>query len=612
MNMTPKLLAASLTLILAHSALSADASHIEKKFKVINGHEFTFVKSVDGDGSISSYVLNQKGSEVSEKDVPKGKTQVVDPRIASWLKKVQRSGDYKQVISVNIALELPNIQRVQEPEIGEGEIIEGNETFARINDQELSSDELKSFGSKLAHEQLELQQNAAKQRGELLSKWANHHKLLKAPGLRTAINQGRRGVTLQLDAKQLIRIIESRDKSIVGIEPVQRSKDTINSAMNDTNISSWALPYATTRGNGVGIYMTESGCAQDFRFSDYDRLSGGETNHSRNVGSIIKTVAPESYLYCRGGAVLPNNGDLNGVGAGNPPIYIMNRSNGGNPSSSYNTTDRDWDNYSYDNNLVSYISAGNEGNSAGWVISPAKGLNMVTVGNYSDATDSMSSSSSYRDPQTKNDKPEISAPGVNIAAGGFTMTGTSMSSPHAAAFTADMMSRSSYLKYRPYLAKAKILAGATDAIGGGYDKVGLGGIDFLSAQYSGYWSWWRGGNNSWNYFDNLDGSNDGYVTRKVYISAGWNKARVALSWMNRGSYTYNHRYDAHPIGMDLDLSVYDPNGNYIGGSVSWDNPFEDVTFSPSVSGYYTFKVKRYANNDTGSGVRMGMYVNYYN
>ena len=116
---------------------------------------------------------------------------------------------------------------------------------------------------------------------------------------------------------------------------------------------------------------------------------------------------------------------------------------------------------------------------------------------------------------------------------------------------------------------------------------------------------------SWSYFDGLDGSNDGYVTRSVYISNDWDNVRVGLAWMNRGNYTYDHRDDAHPIGIDLDLQVYDPNGNYVGGSYSWDNPFERVNFAPSVSGYYTFKINRYANRDSGSAVRIGLYVNYY-
>ncbi len=84
-----------------------------------------------------------------------------------------------------------------------------------------------------------------------------------------------------------------------------------------------------------------------------------------------------------------------------------------------------------------------------------------------------------------------------------------------------------------------------------------------------------------------------------------------ISWLNRGSYTYDHRNDAHPIGMDLDLRVYDPYGRYVGGSYSWDNPYEKVNFYPTVSGYYTFKINRYANRDTSLNLRMGLYVNYY-
>jgi hypothetical protein len=187
-----------------------------------------------------------------------------------------------------------------------------------------------------------------------------------------------------------------------------------------------------------------------------------------------------------------------------------------------------------------------------------------------------------------------------------------MSSPHAAAFAADMMSHSTYLKYRPQLVKAKIMAGATDSISGGYNKVGLGGIDFASAQWSGHWFWWSGGTSAFNTFDGQDGAADNHIVKQVYIANDWERVRVVLSWLTRGSYTYDHRNDAHPIGLDLDLKVYDPNGNYLGGSFSWDNSFEDVDFTPTVSGYYTFKIHRYATRDSSLKLRMGMYVNYYN
>lgn len=357
--------------------------------------------------------------------------------------------------------------------------------------------------------------------------------------------------------------------------------------------------------------MTEPGCANANRFSRYLPLSGSENDHARNVGGIIRTVAPEAFLYCRGQSVLPQTSDLDGVN-GNPALYIITRSSGKKTDTTqYRVPDRDWDNYSYDNHLAIFKSAGNNGQTTGNVTSPGKGLNILTVGNYNDENNTIAPKSSFIDPNTANEKPELVAPGTTISAGGVTLSGTSMAAPHAAAFLADMMSSSSYLKYRPYLAKAKMLAGATDTINGGFDKVGVGGIDFLSTQYNGHWYWWSGNNSQWSQFDRNDGSSDNYVTRKITLTANGNAVRIALAWMNRGSYTYDHRNDAHAIGLDLDLQVFDPSGKLIGSSLSWDNPFEAIDFKPSKTGTYTIKIKRYANRDTRSYLKMGLYVNYY-
>jgi hypothetical protein len=593
------------------SSLLVEQKVVDKKVKVISGKEFTFIKSVDKNGKLSTEVLDASGKTISEKEVPNGKVQVVDPRVSNWITKMRTAGNTRSTLLVDIALDLPVSFPDEETEVGRAEVLDGRTTRGNINGREMTQKEMNAYADALA--EVEHKRRGARYQSisGALREWAERNKLNDVEGFKESLELGAFGATLALNAEQLSRLIQSRGEELAGIELHEKNADTVSSAMADTNVSSWALPYSTTRGSNIGIYMTESGCANESRISNYNRLAGSETNHSRNVGAIIRAVSPASYLYCRGGAVLPNTSDLDGV-AGDPAIYVMNRSNGGNYTTTYNTTDRSWDNFSYTNKLATFVSAGNEGNNSGMVISPAKGLNINTVGNYNDSNNTIASGSSFVDPQTGNDKPEISAPGTNITAGGFTMSGTSMSSPHAAAFAADMMSHSTYLKYRPYLAKAKMLAGATDSITGGYNKVGLGGIDFRSAQWSGYWSWWSGGNNSWNYFDNLDSSSDGYVTRKVYISNGWDDVRVALAWMNKGTYTYNNRNNAHPIGMDLDLRVYDPNGNYVGGSFSWDNPFEKVNFTPSMSGYYTLKVNRYANRDSSSAVRMGLYVNYYN
>ncbi len=596
--------------VMALNASAQSATTSVSKVAVIDGAKYSFTKVVDTKGEVKTLVLSPDGREISERQVPLAKVQKFDPRVVKWVSEMRRLGNYSATLKVDVALNT-GVNLVVPEETGFGEIRSGEAASGVINGRELGAKELNYYGDSSAESLRKLQREANAKRSAIAQRWAEANKLLDAKGLRESLARGDEGFTAHLDVEALARLIESNDSMIAGVEPAAEFKDDINAAMNDTNITNWALPFTNTRGDGIGIYMTENGCADESRISNYDRLAGSETDHSRNVGAIIRSVAPASFIYCRGSAVLPNDSDLDGVG-GNDPIYITTRSNGDASSNSYNTTDRSWDNYSYNNSLVMFNSAGNSGGSSGSISTPGKGLNIVAVGNYNDATDAINGGSSFTNPTIGNAKPELSAPGTSITAGGFTMTGTSMSCPHAAAFTADMMSSSTYLKYRPYLAKAKMLAGATDAISGGFDKVGVGGIDFLSAQYNGYWAWWSGSNSSWSTFDKNDGASDGYVTTRVYISSGFKRARVALAWMNRGNFTYDNRNNAHAIGMDLDMRVYAPNGSLAGGSYSWDNSFEYVNFTPSQSGYYTVKVNRFANRDTGSALRMGLYVNYYN
>jgi hypothetical protein len=595
----------------AQAAFSDDGQVVARKVKILNGERYTFTKYIDDAGNTRSEIVNDNGQPVSLESLPPGKQEVVDPRVIKELEKLEREGRNKETIAVRIALDLPDDAEEETPEVGEAEVLNGATTRGSINGVEMSEKELNDHANKRAHEQRSKRSEKNAKKADKLKGWAKRHGLAGLKGLDVSAQQGRKGATLHLTPGQLRKLLKADDAAIEGIELHEPGEDDIASAMIATNITNSALPYRTARGNNIGIYMTESGCAADRRITNYDRLAGSETNHSRNVGAIIRAVSPNSYLYCRGGAKLPRSSDLDGVG-GNPPIYIITRSNSSNDSTSYNTLDRDWDNYAYYNYLAIFNSGGNTGTGTGNVRSPGKGLNIISIGNYNDSNNTIVNTSPFVDPNTDNDKPEVVAPGATITAGGFIYTGTSQATPHAAAFTADMMSSSTYLKYRPYLAKAKLLAGATDSISGGYDKVGLGGIDFRSAEWSGYAVWYAGSNSSFSNFDSQDGSSDGYVTKRIYISSSWDRARVVLAWMNRGSYTYAHRSYAFPMGMDLDLTVYNPYGNWVGGSYSWDNPYERVNFTPTVSGYYTFKIKRKANRDTRSALLMGLYVNYYN
>lgn len=596
-----------------------DEQVIARKTRTLGGQTFVFEKREDSGGNVSTSVLDSSGREVTETALPSDPAPIIDHDLQNLM-----GGSESQFLRVQIALEFPESPSQEAPQTGEVETSGGRIMQARVNGEKVSEGELVRHEEAQAKEQRTEFARQVPQFSERLQAWADQNGLGQTPGLAEALESASSSLVVELTPANIRRLADSKDGIVQGIEAYVEPKDEIASAMLDTNISAWALPYANRRANGVGIYMTESGCAQETRFADYQRLAGSETSHSRNVGGILKAVAPENYLYCRGGAVLPTFFDLYGKLLNDlfpfdifpevegPSIQVVTRSNGAGGADNYTTTDRDWDNFIYSHMIPAFKSAGNNGTGSGDVSSPGKGLNIVTVGNYNDATDTIAASSSFVDPNIGAVKPEISAPGTNITAGGFTMSGTSMSAPHAAAFVADQMSDSTWLKFKPHLVKAKILSAATDSINGGSDAVGLGGIDFLSGHYNGHNYWWSGSNSAFSIWDSADGSSDGYVERQITISNSWDSVRVVLSWLTRGTYTYAHRTDAHPIGIDLDLRIYDPSGALVGTSASWDNNFESVEFNPTVTGTYTFKINRYANRDTSNKLRMGLVLNYFN
>jgi len=172
------------------------------------------------------------------------------------------------------------------------------------------------------------------------------------------------------------------------------------------------------------------------------------------------------------------------------------------------------------------------------------------------------------------------------------------------------MSNYPWMKHKPHLMKVVMLAGATKSITGGADKVGVGGIDFWSTNYAGQFKWWT--NASYDYYKSHDsGTNNSVLEWKTPSLSSGKKYRAVISWLNRGNYTYNHKTDSHPIGKDFDMSVYDPNGNYVCGSASWDNPYEVCNFTANVSGQYMIRINRYANRDTGNNMSLAVAVNRY-
>ena len=120
-------------------------------------------------------------------------------------------------------------------------------------------------------------------------------------------------------------------------------------------------------------------------------------------------------------------------------------------------------------------------------------MNVITVGNYNDYSNTPSSfaifsTSSYKNAtNTKSTKPEVSGPGTNINAGTdengntITLTGTSQATPHVTGMLANKGSQwtnPNYSAITPPLMRVMLLNGARDSVQGGYDKVGIGGVDY--------------------------------------------------------------------------------------------------------------------------------------
>lgn len=131
-----------------------------------------------------------------------------------------------------------------------------------------------------------------------------------------------------------------------------------------------------------------------------------------------------------------------------------------------------------------------------------------------------------------------------------------------------------------------------------------------SAYYDTQWWWAEGPNSYWSTLTATDGNpNSPYLEYYFSVSSSVSRVRVVLAWLVRPQYTYDHRSDAYPLGIDLDLSVYAPGGQSMGSSTSRTNSHEVVTFTPTTTGTYRIKISRPNNRDTSGKLHLGVVVN---
>ena len=584
--------------------------------KLYNGELLTYVKYMDTKGNVLSKVLDKNGKVINPLLLKQQEKSILSKRLKNMLKiRPGESGFVpdEEVLEVLVALKHENIALNLKPSTSEIHIgIDGEESEIKLNGKKVDKKALKDEQDKERTEHDKARNVREDKIKKKVDIFAKRNKLEKDSAIVEAYKNARSSVVLKLKKRELEAFTLKNKDLIVGVELVGKQVNDLAEAMLSTKINPYALNYTARRGNGIGIYVSEyAGCPDETALTNYTRLSGTTNAHSANVVGIVRGVSPESYIYCRAFGKLSTTFDLAGDGV-HPRVYIESYSwSYYGFGASYSIYDRDFDNHVYDENMAIFKSAGNNtsSNPGTTVDSPGNALNIITVGNYNDATNAIVSDSRYTNSEIGNEKPELVAPGAYITAGGYTRSGTSMATPHAAGFAADLMSVYSWLMFEPSKLKALMLSGATNSISGGVDKVGVGGIDFYRTLYNVAIRRWLGPNSSFSYFDSIDDiPNNGSIDWKVNLTAG-KKTRVAISWLNRGDYVYTNKN----IGMDFDLEVRYNSGlvhELVTGSYSSTNPYETVDFIPAHTGTYTIVITRASNSDTADTINLAAVVNW--
>lgn len=258
------------------------------------------------------------------------------------------------------------------------------------------------------------------------------------------------------------------------------------------------------------------------------------------------------------------------------------------------------------NHSVHFVkSAGNSGTGDQLITSPGMAYNVITVGAIDDGNtlnqgnDIIANYSSFQENSGTN-KPDLVAPGSNIRTAAGQDSGTSFAAPHVTATIAQLLQQSPALKTLQDGMKAILTASISHsnlayATGDGtnFNTYGAGVVDSRSS------SWTISSNR---YVTSSFAANSLNGSEKTYyfnVSSSDTRIRVSLSWLKFNSITGAHTGNVTTNGSlaDLDLYVYDSNGNIVESALSSTNNVEIVQFTPSVTGQYMIKVRQYSNSD---------------
>lgn len=431
-----------------------------------------------------------------------------------------------------------------------------------------------------------------------------------------------------LTAEEIKKLLEGPEIVTISkyIEPQPLSNDTTINGMVyykdsvirvQSQIETWAFGNGY-KGNGIGIYFTETGCpnlnyVNQSLYSQGNTCIHGTRTHPTGVARVLQTTAPQAMIYGFDQENRPNNPMNYSV-----PIYIGSHSWAISGDSLYTYEDKEMDNYIYNEGVIEFIASGNKNPSSPlrYVCSPGKSVNAITVGAIQPDTYTYAYYTQWKNSVVQNQKPEIpnfshfyfegDTP-FSITINGVTETyngtfnGTSASTPYTAAMAADVLSQHSFFKEHPEMFKALIMTGSTQnitSIAGSplLDTDNYARIKKIPLYFRMGWNtrsaYWNGNNND--FF-----SSDSTISfTESNITAG-KRYRIAIAWLSNGDYVYNYNL----LPQDMDLYVYQ-NGNLIAQSISTTNPFELVDFTTQSPTDFTIVIKR-SRNSYSDNILMG-------
>ena len=382
------------------------------------------------------------------------------------------------------------------------------------------------------------------------------------------------------------------------------------------------------KGKNIGIHYTDLQCAKHSMVNNdplYKEVACAAFNnpqanspHALNAMKVLRTVAPKANIY--GSSVMDAYGNAS-ISSGalaypqsihpenpesfNPPIYIGTHSYGlqANPGNQYTNYDMELDNYVYNHRTIEFKSAGNNNS---YVTSPGKAFNVITVGVAEpESPYSYGGLTSYINPSTKNDKPEIrnftnfyfpnGTPYASEASSTFGET--SAAAPYSAGMAALLLSKVPELRWHPEIVKAIFLSASTlspadtskDTDASYKAKIPM--FDKMIKSSTGF----------------FDKPNNGLFVNgaplqiKIDNIKKGARYKVAISWLTSGTFVRHNK----KIGQDLDLSVFQDGSNKVYYSRSAQNSFEVTEFTAESNADVTIQVTRYANYNSEERIVLG-------